>query len=88
MAGERQFLGGGEDPDAIVGFRCGGWEHEGRFGQVGPVGESLHRVHSQVFCIDDHRHRVASHQLGGEDVDLAKAAAHRVEYGTRREGRR
>jgi hypothetical protein len=74
VAREREFLRGGEDPDAVVGILCGGRQHERGFRKVGPVRDALHLLAGQALGAEDHRDGVALVGKIGEHVNLAERA--------------
>jgi hypothetical protein len=71
MAGERQLLARGEDPQPVV--RLVGLQEEGGLRKVGPPGDALHLRGVERLGVDDDRHRVAEERLGSEDIDLLEA---------------
>jgi hypothetical protein len=84
VAGEREFLGGGEDTDAVVGILRGGRQHECGFREVGPVRDALHVLVGQTLGVEDHRDGVALVRDVGEHVNLAERAhdAHAIKRST------
>ena len=78
MSGERQFMGLGEDACAVVGLRAGGGKQECGLGEIGPLGEILHRRRGQPFAIQHHRQRIAPIGCRTEHVDFDKTAPHRT----------
>src|SRR5712692_6009890 len=70
MAGEGQLRIGREDPHAMVGRRRRRRrQHEGRLRKVEFLRDRLHRRGVQLPRLAEHRQRIASERLVGEDVD-------------------
>ena len=72
VAGKGELLAAGEDPDPVVCPGVRGRQQECGLGEVGPVGELLHRFRREPLGVDDDRQRIAAVGLGGEDVHLPK----------------
>ncbi len=70
VAGEGQFLGGGEDPQAVVGPGIAGLEQKGGFAEVGPVGEGGHALGAELVGVEYHGQGVAFEGSRAEDIDL------------------
>ena len=79
MAGEGEFVRGGEDPQPGVA-RILGRQEEHRLGQVQLPGHALHRVRGQAAAVREDRERVAFERGSGEDVrdDVPAPAGARV----------
>jgi hypothetical protein len=74
VAGEREFLGGREDTDAVVGAARAWRQHERGFREVGPVRDAPHLLVGQALGVEDHRDGVALVRNVGEHVNLAEWA--------------
>ncbi len=73
---ERQLAAGAEDAQCVVGLHVRRRRHEGRFRQIRPVGEALHRCGVDAAAVEHHGHRIAFQRRVGEDIDLCKAPFH------------
>ena len=84
MAGEGKLVGRREDPDAVVRVLRGRRQHEGRLGEVDPVGDPLHPLRLEARRIEHDGDRVARVRAAGEHIDLAERAPHLGESTTDR----
>jgi hypothetical protein len=75
MSSEGQFPTRAEDAHRVVRLVTTGGSNEGGFGQIGPVGESLHLICGETGSIENYGYRVAERGCVGEDIDLGKATA-------------
>jgi hypothetical protein len=72
VASKRNLGPRGEDPHLIVGAIIGGPRQECRFAQIGPSREGRHVLRAELIGLVDDSHRVSTHQLVGEDIDLCE----------------
>ncbi len=82
MPGERQLLGGREDPDTVVGLRIRWREEERGLGQVGPVRKLLHPGGAEPGGFKDDGERIAAEGLGTEHINLGERAVGRGSFGS------
>ena len=70
MARERQLFIRSEDAYAVISQGIGRGKQKSCFGQVRPIGESLHVFGAQAVGVDNDCERVAVKRNIGEDIEL------------------